>query len=289
MSKEDEIQKVLEGKTLRDVVLGSECFLEYDPKALDVAVVIKFEGVEIDRISLREEHDNAVLAASLKRFQRDMRERFQRDMRESNDRACRAWETLRCKVTEHAVRFPDPAVYTHVMGIDYPKSPDESVATGVEIKPDGSTVRRMFNSVELFGGGQQATPSPVEDRKPESKPLGGIFDPSVDVHLAGDGSGSKYDSGKPAWHLVPLNALTEVVKVFTFGAKRYGEYNWMTVSRPKARYFSAAMRHLTEWSLGRKFDTGDSGLRHLALATTNLLFLLWFELREELLDSKGDK
>jgi hypothetical protein len=88
----------------------------------------------------------------------------------------------------------------------------------------------------------------------------------------------KYDQDKPRWDLLPYDALEEVVKCYTMGAKKYADENWKTVS-PQSRYFAAAMRHLSAWKSGNKTDN-ESGLNHLAHAIFNLLCLLWFDLRK---------
>ena len=88
--------------------------------------------------------------------------------------------------------------------------------------------------------------------------------------------GVKYDGEKPRWDLLPYESLEEVVKVLTYGAKKYSDDNWKVVPDIDKRYFAAAMRHLAEW---KEYDAMDeeSGLSHLAHATCCLLFLLWKE------------
>ena len=41
--------------------------------------------------------------------------------------------------------------------------------------------------------------------------------------------GVKYDSDKPKWNLLPWDELEDVVKVLTFGAKKYAPDNWKFV------------------------------------------------------------
>lgn len=87
----------------------------------------------------------------------------------------------------------------------------------------------------------------------------------------------KFDEGKARWDLLPFEDIEDIVDVLTHGSNKYGDSNWkLVVSSPggKERYFSAAMRHLCSWRLGNKLDR-ESGLRHLAQAVTNILFLMW--------------
>jgi hypothetical protein len=88
---------------------------------------------------------------------------------------------------------------------------------------------------------------------------------------------AKHDNGKMPWHLLPWGTLGAVVKVFQFGANRYGHNTWQTVPNANERYFSALMRHLVAWREGEAVD-GDSGLPHLAHATWNALALLHLNL-----------
>jgi Domain of unknown function (DUF5664) len=90
------------------------------------------------------------------------------------------------------------------------------------------------------------------------------------------GEGAKYDGSKERWDLLPIGPTIEVVKVLTFGARKYADNNWQKVEHPRSRYFSAALRHLTAWFSGARADH-ESGLSHLAHAICCLLFCLWFE------------
>ncbi len=90
--------------------------------------------------------------------------------------------------------------------------------------------------------------------------------------------GRKDDSDKDRWDLLPLEPVRQIVKVLTFGAKKYAPDNWQKVSEPRDRYFAALMRHLVAWRSGEALDP-ESGIHHLAHAGCCVLFLLWFELR----------
>lgn len=91
-------------------------------------------------------------------------------------------------------------------------------------------------------------------------------------------SGHKYDHDKLPWHLLPSDAVQEIVKVLQFGANKYAPRNWetgMNWSRP----FSALMRHMWAWWSGEHKDP-ETGLSHLAHAGCCILFLLSYELRK---------
>lgn len=95
-------------------------------------------------------------------------------------------------------------------------------------------------------------------------------------------NGIKYDNGKPEYGLLPPFALEEVAKVLTFGAQKYDRENWKKVDDLKRRYFDAAQRHLWAIKRGEEYDP-ESGLHHLAHATTCILFLLESELNPNII------
>lgn len=93
--------------------------------------------------------------------------------------------------------------------------------------------------------------------------------------------GIKYDTDKDRWDLLPWESVREVVKVITFGAKKYSDNNWRKVS--KDRYFAAAHRHLVAYRLGEIKDS-ESSFEHLAHAICCILFIM--ELDDEVHSSR---
>jgi hypothetical protein len=102
--------------------------------------------------------------------------------------------------------------------------------------------------------------------------------------------GVKHDQEKPRYSLLPPFALEEVVKVLTFGSKKYADFNWMELENPNDRLFSATNRHMWAWQRGEKLDS-ETMCNHLASAITNLLFMLELELlnAKELEDNAKSK
>ena len=88
--------------------------------------------------------------------------------------------------------------------------------------------------------------------------------------------GTKYDTGKDRWDLLPWAEVRDIVRVLTHGAQKYADDNWKAVPDAWDRYFAAAHRHLIAHRLGERLDP-ESGLPHLAHAACCLLFLAWFE------------
>jgi hypothetical protein len=91
--------------------------------------------------------------------------------------------------------------------------------------------------------------------------------------------GVKFDNDKPQWSLMQWKALSQVVDVLTYGAKKYAPDNWKKVPNARQRYLDAGFRHFTAYAAGEKNDS-ETGLSHLAHAMCCLLFLLAFDLGE---------
>lgn len=91
------------------------------------------------------------------------------------------------------------------------------------------------------------------------------------------GDEMKKDDGKLPWHLLPSDAVEEVIKVLEFGAQKYEPRGWEK-GMAWSRLFSAAMRHLWKWFRGEGMDP-ETGLSHLAHAACCVLFLLAYEIR----------
>jgi hypothetical protein len=85
--------------------------------------------------------------------------------------------------------------------------------------------------------------------------------------------GEKHDKGKPDITLIPVEALTEVIKVLMFGAAKYGRDNWVKVPDLQNRYKAAMARHTVLKPVDEEKDP-ESGLHHEAHAVCCLLFML---------------
>jgi hypothetical protein len=89
----------------------------------------------------------------------------------------------------------------------------------------------------------------------------------------------KFNMGKNRLDLLPFDALEEIGKVLTYGAKKYAPDAWRKVPNAKTRYEAALLRHLSAYKRGEQFDE-ESGLSHISHAACNALFLIYFELKE---------
>lgn len=86
--------------------------------------------------------------------------------------------------------------------------------------------------------------------------------------------GVKHDDGKPMWSLLPWEQMESVVKILTFGAKKYKADNWRIVADGEKRYLNAALRHICAIQKGES-DDGETGQSHYAHAICSLLFAFW--------------
>ena len=84
-------------------------------------------------------------------------------------------------------------------------------------------------------------------------------------------SGTKHDSGKPMITLVRPDFIIGVAEAMTFGAKKYGKYNYQE-GLEYSRLLDAAFRHLLSIANGVDVDE-ESGLPHVVLVGSNMNML----------------
>lgn len=86
------------------------------------------------------------------------------------------------------------------------------------------------------------------------------------------GSAKRFNEGKVRLDLVPTSLVTEVGKVLTFGANKYGDNNWRNLMC-WSKCIASLERHLVAFKNGIDFDE-ESGLLHLSHLACNVAFLL---------------
>lgn len=72
--------------------------------------------------------------------------------------------------------------------------------------------------------------------------------------------------------ILPFKVLIGVAKVFMFGAKKYGKWNYLEKGSSEQIYMDATFRHLTSYITGELNDP-ESNLPHLDHAITNLMIM----------------
>ena len=85
---------------------------------------------------------------------------------------------------------------------------------------------------------------------------------------------------KDRWELLPLTLIKQVVKVFTFGAQKYGPNRWQNLENEYERYKAALFRHIVAYEEGKITDP-ESGIHHLAHAGWNVLAMLYCAMKQK--------
>lgn len=98
--------------------------------------------------------------------------------------------------------------------------------------------------------------------------------------------GTKHDSGKLRFDLIPTYPLEELARVYTIGAKKYDDHNWRK-GILYSRIFAAMMRHAWAWWRGSVHDPED-GQHHLSSVAWCAFTLMWFERFRPGYDDRAD-
>lgn len=86
--------------------------------------------------------------------------------------------------------------------------------------------------------------------------------------------------GKLRWELLPLQTLEEIVKIYTFGAEKYGPNTWQGLENGYERYKAALLRHLVSYEKGETHDA-ESGIHALAHMAWNAIAMLYLAIEKE--------
>lgn len=97
--------------------------------------------------------------------------------------------------------------------------------------------------------------------------------------VTGKDGGMKCDKNKDMWELAPWESFEQIIKIMTYGAKKYEPDNWKNVEIN--RLISAFMRHLVQWIKGEIIDK-ESGFRHTSHMATNAVFINFIDMRDNI-------
>jgi len=88
--------------------------------------------------------------------------------------------------------------------------------------------------------------------------------------------GCKSDTGKERWDLLPWGGVEEIVKLYTFGVKKYDDWNWYKGIKYN-RLVAAMCRHMIKriW-YGEQIDP-ESGCHHMAAVAFYCLAIMTFD------------
>ena len=85
------------------------------------------------------------------------------------------------------------------------------------------------------------------------------------------GSAKRYNQGKTQLDLIPPFVIEELGRALTYGAEKYGKYNYR-IGMEWSKVLDSLLRHINSFRKGEDFDI-ESGLPHLSLAMCNIVFL----------------
>lgn len=86
----------------------------------------------------------------------------------------------------------------------------------------------------------------------------------------------KFDHGKSRMSLIPFTALRALGDVYTIGAQKYNDNNWLKGTK-WSRLQDAMLRHYERFAAGEDTDE-ETGLLHTAQMTWNAIGLLTYQL-----------
>lgn len=85
--------------------------------------------------------------------------------------------------------------------------------------------------------------------------------------------GGRFDQEKVRFDLLEPHAIKELAKVFTFGAHKYADNNWIKYGMDWSRVIGSLERHVNAFKAGQDYDE-ETGLPHMAHAAWNALALV---------------
>lgn len=83
----------------------------------------------------------------------------------------------------------------------------------------------------------------------------------------------RFNTGKLNWGLVDFDSLEDMVKVLSFGAKKYSPHNWRK-GLGTTEICESLIRHLQAYLRGEDLDP-ESGLSHIGHIQCNAMFLAY--------------
>ncbi|MCB1466665.1 MAG: hypothetical protein KDK08_05880 [Rhizobiaceae bacterium] len=106
-----------------------------------------------------------------------------------------------------------------------------------------------------------------------------VFVVGEETDLKGE-AGKRLDAGKIRYDLIPADALHELAKVYTAGAAKYGDNNWLN-GMSWSRCWGPLLRHAWKFWRGEEYDDepGGTGCHHMALVAWNAFALFVYATR----------
>lgn len=90
------------------------------------------------------------------------------------------------------------------------------------------------------------------------------------------GVATKHDEGKIRYDLIPPVCLAELAKVYTKGAQKYGDHNYLKgLGLKRSRVVRAALGHFINYLMGERLD--EEGNSNLAAVAWNVFTLMVYD------------
>lgn len=117
---------------------------------------------------------------------------------------------------------------------------------------------------------------PAEDRKEVVDKFNNmtVAPTQSEIHTFTSGMIRSTDADNVRYDLIPNEGLKRIAATLQKGAVKYGEHNWKK-GMPVGECLNHAIRHIY------KYLEGDKTEDHLAHASCNLLFCMYYEAQEE--------
>lgn len=80
----------------------------------------------------------------------------------------------------------------------------------------------------------------------------------------------RFNSGKLRYDLLEPYAIQELVRVFTKGAEKYDDWNWLKGGMKTSTMLASLKRHIAAFEMGEDIDS-ETGVHHMAHAAWNAL------------------
>lgn len=148
----------------------------------------------------------------------------------------------------------------------------DGTSTSPECSPDQQASRSSVKHATILKQPKnekfenEAKPVKYVVRGPHKKPFDVTFSELTAL------TGTKHDGDKPVMAYLPPYAITQMAEVMTFGAKKYGGFNYLG-GLSYIRLLSACLRHVFSYLGGVDRDP-ETGLSHIAHAMCCLGMLL---------------
>lgn len=85
----------------------------------------------------------------------------------------------------------------------------------------------------------------------------------------------RYNEGKLRYDLLEPFAIQELVKVFTKGANKYADWNWLAGGMDYSKMLASLKRHIAAFEMGEDFDP-ETSCHHMAHAAWNSLGIVTY-------------